>query len=98
MKQKRPLAILSLVSGGKGIHTQQDLTDELGDRLALAEALRALGKAYLVRGELDKARAHAQRAVTLFTSAGSKSQQGVALCGARRSARLRTPLQEWRSS
>ena len=29
MKQKRHVAILNLVSRGKGIHTQQDLTDEL---------------------------------------------------------------------
>jgi len=29
VKQKRQVAILSLLSQGKGIHTQQDLTDEL---------------------------------------------------------------------
>ena len=57
----------------------EELADELGDKLGLAEALRGLGKAYLARREYTKARECTARAVELFTEVQSKVQLGVAL-------------------
>src|SRR4029078_9886543 len=55
------------------------LCDELGDRLKLAETLRALGKAYLMQSDLDKARECIGRAVDLFASVRSKVHLAAAL-------------------
>jgi tetratricopeptide (TPR) repeat protein len=57
----------------------EELCDELGDKLGLAEALRGLGKAYLLQGDLAKARECIGRAVDLFASVRSKVHLGVAL-------------------
>jgi tetratricopeptide (TPR) repeat protein len=57
----------------------EDLADELGDRLGLAEATRGLGKAYLAQREYAKARECTERAVRLFAETDSKVQLGVAL-------------------
>ena len=57
----------------------EDIADELGDKLGLAEAVRGLGKAYLARREYTKARECTQRAVELFAETESKVQLGVAL-------------------
>ena len=57
----------------------EELADELGDKLGLAEALRGLGKAYLTLREFTKARECTARALTLFREVESKVQVGVAL-------------------
>jgi hypothetical protein len=55
------------------------LCDELGDKLHLAEAKRALAEAYLIRGDLRKARARIKHAVDLFGQIRSKSHLATAL-------------------
>ena len=55
----------------------EGLFDELGDRLGLAEALRGLGKAYMLKGDLPKARDCISRAVDLLASARSKVNLGI---------------------
>src|SRR5690606_23447575 len=55
------------------------LCDELGDKLGLAEALRGLGKAYMLQGDLARARDCIGRAVDLFASVRSKVHLGSAL-------------------
>ena len=57
----------------------EELADGLGDKLGLAEAERALGKAHLARGELAKARACTERAVELYRETESRVALGVAL-------------------
>ncbi len=57
----------------------EDLCDELGDKLGLAETLRGLGKAYLLQGDLGKARDCIGRAVDLFAAVRSKVHLGMAL-------------------
>jgi tetratricopeptide (TPR) repeat protein len=55
------------------------LCDELGDRLHLAEAKRGLAKAYLMQGDLKRARTAVKAAVDLFGSIRSKAHLAIAL-------------------
>jgi len=57
----------------------EELCDELGDKLHLAEAKRALAKTYLEQRELKKARELIKRAVDLFGQVRSKPHLAVAL-------------------
>ena len=57
----------------------EELGDELGDKMCLAEAVRGLGKAYLAQREYTKARECTQRAVEIFREIQSKVHLGVAL-------------------
>jgi tetratricopeptide (TPR) repeat protein len=57
----------------------EELCDALGDNLGLAEALRGLGNAYLLHGDLGKARSCISRAVDLFAAVRSKAHLGIAL-------------------
>ena len=61
---------------GKAIEVRkqaEERCDELGDNLGLAEALRGHGKAYLLQGDLAKARECIGRAVDLFASVRSSN-------------------------
>ncbi len=53
--------------------------DDLGDRLHLADALRALAKAHLLHGDLHKAREAIKRSVDLFGQLRSKPHLAIAL-------------------
>jgi tetratricopeptide (TPR) repeat protein len=57
----------------------EELCDELGDKLHLAEAKRGLAKAYLMQGDLKRARSAVKVAVDLFGAIRSKSHLAVAL-------------------
>ena len=57
----------------------EELADELGDELGLAEAVRGLGKAYLARREYTRARECIGRAVQIFERVQSRVQLGIAL-------------------
>ncbi|MBI3202113.1 MAG: tetratricopeptide repeat protein, partial [Myxococcales bacterium] len=57
----------------------EELCDELGDNLHLAEAKRGLAKAYLLQNDLRKAREAIKHAVDLFAQVRSKSHLAVAL-------------------
>jgi tetratricopeptide (TPR) repeat protein len=57
----------------------EELCDEAGDKLHLAEAKRGLAKAYLELKDLKKARDSIKRAVDLFGQVRSKPHLAVAL-------------------
>jgi tetratricopeptide (TPR) repeat protein len=57
----------------------EELCDEAGDKLHLAEAKRGLAKAYLERGDLKAARDCIKRSVDLFGQVRSKPHLAVAL-------------------
>jgi tetratricopeptide (TPR) repeat protein len=57
----------------------EELCDELGDNLHLAEAKRGLAKAYLTQRDLRKARESIKRAVDLFGQVRSKAHLASAL-------------------
>lgn len=57
----------------------EELCDELGDRLHLAESLRGLAKAYLLHGDLAKAREKIKHSVDLFGQLRSKPHLAIAL-------------------
>ena len=57
----------------------EEMCDEFGDRLHLAEAKRGLAAAYLMQGELKKARVLIKGAVDILGSIRSKSHLAVAL-------------------
>ena len=57
----------------------EELCDELGDKLHLAEAKRGLAKAHLAKGELKKARESIKRSVDLFGQVRSKPHLAMAL-------------------
>jgi tetratricopeptide (TPR) repeat protein len=57
----------------------EELCDEMGDSLHLAEAKRGLAKAYLLQSELRKARDAIKHAVDLFGQVRSKPHLAAAL-------------------
>jgi len=63
----------------KYLKQAEELCDELGDKLHLAEAKRALAKAFLLQGELRKAREAIKLAVDLFGQVRSKAHLATAL-------------------
>jgi predicted ATPase len=57
----------------------ESLCDDLGDKLQLARAKRGLAKAYLLLGELKKARANIRQAIDLFGQLRSRPHLAIAL-------------------
>ena len=56
----------------------EDLCIELGDRLVLAEARRALGKAFFHHGDIARAETYLERALELFEQVRSRSHTAIA--------------------
>jgi tetratricopeptide (TPR) repeat protein len=63
----------------KVLQQAEEICDELGNRLHLAEAWRGLAKAFLLQGDLPRARDYVKRGVDLFGQVRSKPHLAIAL-------------------
>jgi tetratricopeptide (TPR) repeat protein len=63
----------------KTLSQARSLCEELGDRLHLAAAERAIAKAYLEVGDLNRAKESIKRAVELFGEVRSRAHLAIAL-------------------